>query len=288
MADTGPPTTDALSITVVVTTYNRKDELGKCLDSILKQDYPCEILVLDDASSDGTTEYVQQAYPQVRIERSEKNVGLIGQRTRGGQLATGEVIVTIDDDILLMAENTLSLVATAFDAPDIAAVTIPSVDVLKGPKVLSDPPKKHRRYVTADYRGGAVAMRREIFLELGAYDARLYRQGEEMDLAVRLYGAGYLIAMADIPPIHHYESPRRVRSDTFYYGSRNTMLFCWWRIPWRLLPMYLGIRSWNQLESGYRQRFFASHSSRDANGPLDGLAEFWQSSSDSYRYVPSV
>jgi len=257
-APTTPPP-DSPRLTVVVTTYNRKDELGRCLDAVLAQDHPCELLVLDDASSDGTTEYVQQHYPQIRIERSEKNLGLIGQRTRSGRLATGEFILSIDDDIVLDAPDTLRRVIAAFDHPDVAAVTVPSIDVLKKPDHVHQlPPDPNHRYLTAIYRGGATAFRREVFNALGGYDARLYRQGEEMDFALRLYDAGYVIAMGNNSPLLHYESPRRIHAQIAYYNARNAMLFCWWRVPIRHLPVYFGIRTWNILKHGRRQGFLGA------------------------------
>lgn len=244
-----------LTVTVLVTTYNRKAEIGCCLDSVLRQDYPCEVLVLDDASSDGTTEFVRENYPQVRIDRVEKNVGLIGQRTRGGQLATGDIVISIDDDIELMAADTVSRVVAAFDAPDIAAVTFPSIDVRKGPRVLSDPPSSDCRYATAEYRGGVVGMRRDVFNALGGYDARLYRQGEEMDLAIRLYAAGYVVVMAHATPVHHYEAPHPMKSTAVFFRARNTMLFCWWRLPWASIPLYVAVRTFNLLKLGVRLGF---------------------------------
>lgn len=243
------------TVTVLITTYNRKAEIGGCLDSVLRQDYPCEVLVLDDASSDGTTEYVREHYPTVRVDRVEKNLGLIGQRSRGAQLATGDIIVSIDDDVELVEPGLLRQVAEAFDADDIGAVTFPSIDVRTGKHVYSEPPTKDRRWACGGYRGCAHALRRDLFLSLGAYDARLYRQGEEADFSVRLYNAGYLIAMIDAPPIHHLESPRRRKSIEFYYGARNDLLFCWWRIPLLLVPIYVVVRTVNRLKSGLRSRF---------------------------------
>lgn len=270
-----PPTTNTSEppvLTVVVTTFNRKDELGRCLDAVLAQDHPCELLVLDDASSDGTAEYVREHYPQVRLERSEQNVGLIGQRTRSGQLATGEFMLSIDDDIVLDAPDTLRRVIAAFDQPEIAAVTVPSIDVLKDPDhIHQKPPSTDGTWMTAIYRGGATAFRRRIFNELGGYDARLYRQGEEMDLALRLYNAGYVIAMSDAPPILHYESPRRIHAQIAYYNARNAILFCWWRVPWQKLPVYIGIRSWNLLKHGRHQGFVAATLRGLVGGHLMGL-----------------
>lgn len=262
----------ANTLTVAITTYNRKDELGECLEKVLAQDYPCEILVIDDASSDGTAEFVRSAYPRIRVERSEENLGLIGQRTRSAHLASGDIIMWIDDDILIDAPGTLKQLVAAFDRSEIAAVTVPSIDILRDPnRIHQQPPNSQELFITAVYRGGAVAFRRAIFNSLGGYDALLYRQGEEMDLALRVYDAGYVIAMADLPPLLHLESPNRVRRQVFYFHARNGMLFCWWRVPWRSLPLYLVVRSFHLLKRGRQLGFFSTGLWGLLSGTLMGL-----------------
>ncbi|MCA9241870.1 MAG: hypothetical protein KDA37_16785, partial [Planctomycetales bacterium] len=162
-------------------------------------------------------------------------------------------------------------------------VAIPSIDVRKGPEVIYAPPAGAQRFATANYRGGAVALRRDYFQEAGAYDARLYRQGEERDLALRLMRRGRLFVMADIPPLHHHESVRRVKSATFYYNARNAMLFCWWRAPFVLIPSYLCIRSFNLLREGFQHGFPLAA----LRGLLAGHAYAWWSirSRDPARYA---
>ena len=264
---TNPP-----KLSVVVTTYNRKDELGRCLDAVLSQNFPHELLVLDDASTDGTSDYVAEHYPQVRLERSEENVGLIGQRSRAGKLARGTFMLSIDDDIVLDAPDTLERVVAAFDDPRIAAVTVPSIDVLRDPDHIHQlPPEDNRVFATAVYRGGATAFRRSVFNNLGGYDTRLYRQGEEMDLALRIYNAGYAIVLGRNTPILHYESPRRAHALIFYYKARNAMLFCWWRVPWAKMPMYVGIRTWNLFRNGLRRKFLGATLRGLAGGHLMGI-----------------
>lgn len=88
-------------VSVVVCSFNRKDSLKQSLQSIAKQSYPrkfYEILVIDDGSSDGTSEIA--AAEGARVVRHSTNQGIGASRSTGLKEATGEIIVYIDDDCI--------------------------------------------------------------------------------------------------------------------------------------------------------------------------------------------
>lgn len=89
-------------ISVVVPTFNRLDSLKICIDSIIDQYYDgLELIVIDDCSSDGTTEYLRENFSShsfVRIIINEKNRGVNYSRNRGIDLATQPFILFIDSD----------------------------------------------------------------------------------------------------------------------------------------------------------------------------------------------
>ncbi|WP_409159193.1 glycosyltransferase [Pectobacterium sp. B2J-2] len=89
-------------VSIYITTHNRMDKLKRAIDSVFKQDYPnFELLVCDDASIDGTREYVESLVnkePRVVYLRNEKNEGACVVRNMGIFNATGEFITGLDDD----------------------------------------------------------------------------------------------------------------------------------------------------------------------------------------------
>ena len=200
----------APTVTLFLNTYNRKDELRKALASALAQDLACEVMVLDDASSDGTPEMVRAEFPTVRLEASEKNLGLIAQRNRAARLSSSEILICMDDDAVLPSPSILSDTLKDFDDPRIGAVAIPYVDVLYTPK--SDLPRAPAEglHITSSYRGTAQALRRELFLEMGGYDERLGRYGgEESCYCIQMLEAGYVVRLGRAEQLLHYESPKR-------------------------------------------------------------------------------
>ena len=91
-------------ISIGVSAYNRKDYLKLSLDSLLAQTYPnCEIIVVDDGSSDKTGEMVKTLYPQVKYVYQE-NAGDAAAKNHAAQLAHGEYIVFNDSDDLFLPD----------------------------------------------------------------------------------------------------------------------------------------------------------------------------------------
>ena len=87
-------------ISVVIPSYNRKDKLPACLESVLNQTYGnIEVIVVDDASTDGTEELFRDiSDPRVKFLRYEENHGACYARNYGAERAQGELIAFQDSD----------------------------------------------------------------------------------------------------------------------------------------------------------------------------------------------
>jgi glycosyltransferase involved in cell wall biosynthesis len=95
------------AVTVCIPTYNRCETLASSLESVLRQSWrDTEIIVSDNASTDGTEEYVRSIDdPRLRYERLERNIGLFGNLSRCLQLGTGQFRVMLPDDDLMLPGN---------------------------------------------------------------------------------------------------------------------------------------------------------------------------------------
>src|SRR5687767_4132958 len=91
-------------VSVIIPTYNRRQWIEHCLDSVLGQTYAnVEIIVVDDFSTDDTIDWLrnQEKYRDVLVHAQDKNGGASIARNTGIEMATGDLIVFIDSDDLL-------------------------------------------------------------------------------------------------------------------------------------------------------------------------------------------
>lgn len=221
--------------TIVVTTKNRKDSLRVALESAVKQKGSVEVVVVDDASTDGTSDMVRAEFPSVRLVRAEKSRGYILQRNRAAELAGGKIIFSIDDDAAMTTDTLVQQVLAEFGHPRVAAVAIPFCNVNQSPVVNQMAPDRQQLWCCQQFIGTAHAIRRDVFLALGGYRAHYIHQGEERDLMVRALAGGYVVKVGSTDRIDHFESPNRdmTRMDTF--GRCNDILYCWHNAPTRYL-----------------------------------------------------
>jgi len=106
--------TENTSFSIIIPTYNRADLIKITLDSVLAQNYPsCEIIVVDNCSTDNTAEVLQPLVDagEIRFIRHEQNLGRSQSRNTGFENATGEWLLFLDSDDL-MAEGALSFLAS--------------------------------------------------------------------------------------------------------------------------------------------------------------------------------
>ncbi|MBI2410412.1 MAG: glycosyltransferase family 2 protein [Candidatus Kerfeldbacteria bacterium] len=89
------------TVSIVTLNYNGKQYLQPLFESLQKQTYqPCEIVMVDNASVDGSVEFVEQRFPNVRIIRNSENVGFAGGNNSALRHCRGEYIALINNDMI--------------------------------------------------------------------------------------------------------------------------------------------------------------------------------------------
>ena len=222
--------------TVVITTKNRKEDLRLAVASCFKQSVVPEVLVVDDGSTDGTAEMITAEFPNATLIRFEQSAGYIARRNLGAERAKAPIIFSIDDDAILEHPRIIEDTLAEFDDDRIGAVAIPHVNTPYGPQVEDRAPDKTTRWASFMFRGTAHAVRRDVFLNCGAYEANLTHQGEEIDFCIRMFRAGYLVRLGSSAPITHNESPRRDLTRMLFHNARNHLIYAWQNIP---MPYYV-------------------------------------------------
>lgn len=116
MAEAGAPL-----VSVIIPAYDRERLVGDAIDSVLLQDVPLELIVVDDGSTDGTADAIR-AYGDVLRYHHQENRGIAGARNAGIALAQGEFLAFLDSDDVWMPEKLAHQFAALDANPELEAV----------------------------------------------------------------------------------------------------------------------------------------------------------------------
>lgn len=119
---TPQPVTGAL-VSVVIVTYNSREWLGECLSSLFSQTYsPLEVIAVDNASSDGSADWLEANYPRVKLTRLKRARSLAYAINQGVTVAGGTYFLLLNPDVRLKPNAVAQMVAAAQGDPSCAAV----------------------------------------------------------------------------------------------------------------------------------------------------------------------
>ena len=110
-----------MKVSIVTPAYNCRSTIADCLESIKCQSVPCEHIVVDGASSDGTAQFVRSVSPCSRVI-SEPDTGIYDAMNKGVMLATGDVVGILNADDFYVDENVIAKVVQAFENNPIDAL----------------------------------------------------------------------------------------------------------------------------------------------------------------------
>jgi len=112
---------DLISVTIV--TYNSGRFIKRCLESVLDQKYPnIEVIVIDNASTDGTIDILEQFQDRCRVHYNDENIGFAAAQNQAIALAGGEWVLTLNPDVLLLKNFITALLDAGQSDPKIGTV----------------------------------------------------------------------------------------------------------------------------------------------------------------------
>jgi N-acetylglucosaminyl-diphospho-decaprenol L-rhamnosyltransferase len=211
---------EATSVDVVIAAFNRFDLTESCLRHLQAQTVAHEVFVIDNGSTDGTSERLRSDWPTVHILRLEQK-GFAEASNRGAAAGSSDVIVLLNNDVECRPDFLERLIAPLQTEPSVGSVaslmlfpdeeTIDSVGLFAD-VTLTGSPRLHGRPaaraacalpVLAGPAGAAGAYRRAAWEQVGGLDERIFAYMEDLDLALRLRAAGWAtVAAVDAAGIH--------------------------------------------------------------------------------------
>jgi GT2 family glycosyltransferase len=252
-------------MTVVVVTWNGAHLLDSCLASLRAQTTPHRVLVVDNASTDGTSELLAGSHPDVEVIRLPTNTGFAGGAQAGLDAVTTEYTCFLNNDAQA-DPGWLAALQDAFDGcPDVVAATS-QILLAENGRINNaggaltrwgsgyDRGYGHRATDgfaesadVAAFCGAAAAVRTAAARQVGGFPAEFFLYYEDTDLSWRLGRAGGRIRYVPDAVVHHLHSATSNQaSGAFaFYNQRNQLLMLLRNAPWptiaRALGRYLGV-----------------------------------------------
>jgi mycofactocin system glycosyltransferase len=227
-------------VTIIVPVYNRAEEVGECLESLLALNYPPErreIIVVDDASTDTTTDVVRSCGNEIKLLIQEKNLGQSAARNAGISFATGDIVAFIDSDCIAH-RNWLYDLTAYFEDPRIALVggivdsyfsesRLDRYEQARSPLNMGNQMFLCTSSDSDFYVPSCnMLVRKSACLEAAGFDASL-RVGEDVDLCWKLKKLGHRLVYV---PQGHVSHKHRNRfwpafKRRFDYGTSEPVLY---------------------------------------------------------------
>ena len=217
----------SLRFSIIIVSLNGRPRIAMPLDALRRCDpAPFEVIVVDNGSTDGLSEFVREHYPEVVLVRAPRNLGFAGGNNLGLVNATGDVPLLLNDDtephagwlgpLAVELENSprLGVVGCRLVYPDTGRIQ--HLGGIVHANGLTDhvawgedwevgkaPPLLLCDYAT----GAAMAIRREVISQIGMLDAGFFPiYYEELDFCERARRAGWLCGVATESVVVHHES----------------------------------------------------------------------------------
>lgn len=196
-------------VSVIIPTYNRKEIVVDAIVSVLNQDYKdFEVIVIDDGSTDGTTQYLLNRFPDIRLI-TQKNKGVSNARNIGIVAAKGNYIAFLDSDDRWLANKLTRQIQYIKKYPDYNICHTEEIWYRNGIRV--NPMKKHQDSAEdlflKSLKGciistSSVLIKKQLFDDVGLYDESL-PACEDYDLWLRITAKYKILFLAEKLVIKH-------------------------------------------------------------------------------------
>ncbi len=235
-----------IDISIIIVNYNVKEFVKNLLHSLHKalENYSSEIIVIDNASSDGSVENIEEKFPYVKVIANKNNAGFGKANNQGLSIAKGKYIVLLNPDTIVREDTFSKLIEFINGKPEAGMVTCKvlnpdgtlqlacrrsfpgpwtSFTKIAGLSKLFPKSKFFSKYnltyldenkvneVDA-ISGSFMLFTREVYEKVGGFDPQFFMYGEDLDLCYRVQQAGYKVFYVPYTEIIHYKGESTKRS----------------------------------------------------------------------------
>jgi hypothetical protein len=234
-------------VAVLVINYNGKHFLKACLESLEKQTYKnYQVYIVDNASADGSIEYVKQHFPWVKTIVFSENLGFAKAYNEATRMINADYAVFLNNDTKVDANWLSELVKSALEDESVVVVGSkilfydrPNILQHAGAKITPigggvdvgqyelDEEKYNKREFAGAVCGAAMLVRKYEFLKLGGFDDDLFAYFEDTDFCWRAWLHGFKVIYVPTAVVYHIFGgswgPRN-NPNRLFLGQRNRLI----------------------------------------------------------------
>jgi GT2 family glycosyltransferase len=231
-----------LKTSIILVVFNGLGYLESCLNSVMPEISPeVELILVDNASSDGSADFVQQRWPQARLIRNAINRGFAAASNQGAGQAAGDILVFLNQDTRVLPGWLAGLSVPLEQEPGIGLVTsklllmsrpeqiqmcgqdIHFTGFTFGRGFLCPSSEYSQPEAVSAVAGASFAIRRRLWEQLGGFDESLFMYYEETDLCWRARLAGFTSVYNPGSVIQH-DFSLNSSPTAIYYTVRNRLV----------------------------------------------------------------
>lgn len=243
---------------IIIVNWNARQYLEKCIKSLLAQTHKnFEIILVDNASTDDSVEFVERNFPQVNIIKNKENVGFAKGNNIGIENSKGDLLAFFNPDAVADKEWLSKLVSVIESSDKIGGVagklyyldnkygknavfcTWSKIDPYSAnpTNFFHDEPISQVDYLT----GAAMLLKRDVINKVGLLDTDYFLYFEETDLCARIIRAGYELIYVPNAIAWHAVSPSSSSDKKIYFMERNRFRFAVKNFDSSYIPIFITI-----------------------------------------------
>lgn len=237
-------------VSIITINYNGLKDTCELIESLPLEDQSIEVIVVDNASKEDEATIITNRYPQVKVIRSEKNLGFAGGNNLGIKAAQGKYLFFINNDVILKPQTSdIRHLISRLETDDKIGAVCPKIRFAWGDKPIqfagytplsrytmrnhsigfgeTDRGQYDTAHPTPYAHGAAMMVKREALEKVGLMPECYFLYYEELDWSMMFTRAGFSIWYEPACTIYHKESQATGQNSPLktYYLTHNRLLF---------------------------------------------------------------